>query len=39
MMPRHNLYKIQPDIMELCKKYNIPFVIKPMGRAFFDILT
>jgi len=39
MMPRHNLYKIQPDVMELCKKYNIPFVIKPMGRAFFDILT
>lgn len=39
MMPRHNLHKIQPDIMEMCKKYNIPFVIKPMGRAFFDILT
>jgi fatty acid desaturase 2 (delta-6 desaturase) len=39
MMPRHNLYKIQPEVKELCQKYNIPYVSKPMGRAFFDILT
>jgi hypothetical protein len=39
MMPRHNLYKIQSDVMDLCRKYNIPYVIKPMGRAFYDILT
>ncbi|CAF1224300.1 unnamed protein product [Rotaria sordida] len=38
-MPRHNLYKIQPEVMELCRKYNIPYVIKPLGRAFLDILT
>ncbi len=39
MMPRHNLYKIQPDVIELCRKHNIPYVMKPMGQAFFDILT
>lgn len=39
MMPRHNLYKIQPDVIDLCRKYNIPYVDKPMGRAFYDILT
>ncbi|CAF2657107.1 unnamed protein product [Rotaria sp. Silwood2] len=39
MMPRHNLYKIQPDVMELCRKYNIPYIVKPLGRAFLDILT
>ena len=38
-MPRHNLYKIQPDVMKLCRKYRIPYVVKPMGRAFLDILT
>jgi hypothetical protein len=37
-MPRHNLYKIQPAVIELCQKYNIPYVVKPMGRAFVDIL-
>jgi len=39
MMPRHNLYKIQPDVIDLCRKYNIPYVVKPIGRAFADILT
>jgi fatty acid desaturase len=39
MMPRHNLYKIQPEVLDICRKYNIPYVVKPMGRAFFDILT
>ena len=39
MMPRHNLYKIQPDVMELCRKHQIPYIIKPLGRAFYDILT
>jgi len=38
-MPRHNLYKITPDVKELCKKYDIPYVVKPMGKAFIDILT
>ncbi|CAF4743025.1 unnamed protein product, partial [Rotaria socialis] len=37
MMPRHNLYKIQPDVLELCRKYNIQYLSKPMGRAFLDI--
>jgi hypothetical protein len=39
MMPRHNLNKIQPEVKELCRKYNIPYVNKPMGRAFLDIIT
>jgi len=39
MMPRHNLYKIQADVMDLCRKYNIEYIIKPMGPAFYDILT
>ncbi|CAF1305341.1 unnamed protein product [Adineta ricciae] len=39
MMPRHNLYKIQPDVIELCHKYNLPYIVKPMGQAFADILT
>lgn len=39
MMPRHNLYKIQPEVKEICRKYDIPYVVKPMGRAFLDILT
>jgi len=38
-MPRHNLIKIQPEVKELCRKYNIPYVNKPMGRAFLDIIT
>jgi fatty acid desaturase 2 (delta-6 desaturase) len=38
-MPRHNLYKIQPEVKDLCRKYNIPYVVKPMGRAFLDIIT
>jgi hypothetical protein len=39
MMPRHNLYKITPEVKELCQKYHIPYIVKPMGRAFLDILT
>jgi fatty acid desaturase len=39
MMPRHNLYKIQADVLEICRKHNIPYVVKPMGQAFYDILT
>ena len=38
-MPRHNLYKMQPEVMELCRKHQIPYIVKPMGRAFGDILT
>lgn len=37
-MPRHNLYKIQPLVRSLCEKHNIPYVVKPMGQAFLDIL-
>jgi len=39
MMPRHNLYKIQPEVKQICAKYNIPYITKPIGRAFADILT
>ncbi|CAF0985797.1 unnamed protein product [Rotaria sordida] len=38
-MPRHNYYKIQPDVIKLCRKYNIPYVVKPIGQAFIDIFT
>ena len=37
-MPRHNLYKVQPYVRSLCKKHKIKYVIKPLGRAFLDIL-
>ena len=37
-MPRHNLYKIQPMAMSLCKKYGINHQIKPLGTAFMDIV-
>lgn len=39
MMPRHNLYKIQPDVIDLCRKYDIPYIVKPIGQAFYDIIT
>lgn len=38
MMPRHNLYKIQAEVKQLCQKYHIPYIVKPMGQAFLDIL-
>jgi len=37
-MPRHNYYKIQPYVKELCKKYDIPYVTKGLFEAFFDIV-
>ncbi len=38
MMPRHNLYKVTPLAKSLCKKHNIPYVVKPLGTAFADII-
>jgi fatty acid desaturase len=38
-MPRHNYYKIQPYVKELCKKYNITYVTKGLFEAFADIVT
>jgi len=37
-MPRHNYVKIQPLVQSLCKKYDIKYVVKPLGQAFRDIL-
>lgn len=37
-MPRHNFYKVQPMVQSLCKKHDIPYIIKPLGQAFIDIL-
>jgi hypothetical protein len=37
-MPRHNLYKIQPMVQLLCKKHGTDYVVKPLGKAFHDIL-
>lgn len=36
-MPRHNLYKIKPDVEALCKKHGVPYVTKSLGQAFYDI--
>ncbi|RNA14810.1 fatty acid desaturase 2-like, partial [Brachionus plicatilis] len=36
-MPRHNYYKIAPDVKELCKKYNIEYQCKTMSQATYDI--
>ena len=38
MMPRHNLYKIQPLARSLCKKHDIPFIIKPLMTSFVDLV-
>ena len=38
-MPRHNLYKIQPYVQSLCKKYDVNYVNKGLGEAFYDIIT
>jgi len=37
-MPRHNLYKIQPQVKALCAKYNIPYKLKSLSEAFADIV-
>lgn len=37
-MPRHNYYKIQPMVQSLCKKHGVNYEIKPLGKAFMDIL-
>nr|QBO56274.1 fatty acid desaturase 5/6-4 [Brachionus rotundiformis] len=38
-MPRHNLYKIQPLVKSLCQKHGVSYVVKPLWRAFYDILV
>ena len=37
-MPRHNYYKIQPMVQSICKKYDVDYVMKPLGKAFMDII-
>jgi fatty acid desaturase 2 (delta-6 desaturase) len=37
-MPRHNLYKIQPQVMALCKKHGVPYQLKTLPGAFADIV-
>lgn len=37
-MPRHNLYKIQPLVKELCRKHDVPYQVKPISNAFADIV-
>jgi len=37
-MPRHNLYKIQPYAMALCKKHGLPYQVKTLSTAFRDIV-
>lgn len=37
-MPRHNLYKVAPLVLSLCKKHHIPYTVKPLFTAFGDIV-
>lgn len=37
-MPRHNLYKVQPLVQELCRKHGVPYHLKTLGGAFNDIV-
>jgi hypothetical protein len=37
-MPRHNYYKITPLVKSLCEKHGIEYQVKPMGKAFADVI-
>lgn len=37
-MPRHNLYKIKSDVVDLCAKHGIPYKCKTLSEAFLDIV-
>lgn len=37
-MPRHNFKKIQPYVMEFCKKHGLDYQLKPVWTAFADII-
>ncbi|KAI4537236.1 hypothetical protein MG293_012099 [Ovis ammon polii] len=37
-MPRHNFHKVAPLVKSLCAKHGLPYVKKPMLKAFGDIL-
>ncbi|KAM9768566.1 fatty acid desaturase 2-like protein FADS2B [Dama dama] len=36
-MPRHNYHKVAPLVKSLCAKHGLPYVNKPMLKAFGDI--
>lgn len=38
-MPRHNLYKIAPQVKALCEKHHIPYHCKTMLNAYKDIIS
>ncbi|XP_043773265.1 fatty acid desaturase 2-like protein FADS2B [Cervus elaphus] len=37
-MPRHNYHKVAPLVKSLCAKHGLPYVNKPMLKAFGDTL-
>ncbi|XP_043772783.1 fatty acid desaturase 2-like protein FADS2B [Cervus elaphus] len=37
-MPRHNYHKVVPLVKSLCAKHGLPYVNKPMLKAFGDIV-
>ncbi|XP_022102086.1 fatty acid desaturase 2-like [Acanthaster planci] len=37
-MPRHNFYKVAPDVQALCRKHGIPYQTKPLFTAMADIV-
>uniref|UniRef100_A0A1I8JRA2 FA_desaturase domain-containing protein n=1 Tax=Macrostomum lignano TaxID=282301 RepID=A0A1I8JRA2_9PLAT len=37
-MPRHSYPLVQPHVKRICSKHGIPYVEKPLGTAFADII-
>ena len=37
-MPRHNFHKVAPLVESLCKKHGLDYQVKPMLKAFADIV-
>jgi len=38
-MPRHNYYKVAPQVQKLCQKYNLLYENKSLSGAFADIVS
>jgi len=38
-MPRHNLYKVAPQVQTLCAKHGLTYESKTLYRAFADIVV
>lgn len=38
-MPRENYRKATPYVKALCKKWDIPYICKPVKQAYQDVFT